>query len=80
MRLLAATTLSALLTSRSVAAVRRSGNQIADFRTLIRVVRKEHVAAQEGVTSSTPTLARERRHAIAPQDHQSQARDTLRRV
>jgi hypothetical protein len=42
------TTLSALLKSRSVAAVRRSGNQIADFRTLIRVVRKECVAAREG--------------------------------
>jgi hypothetical protein len=80
MRLLAATTLSTLLKSRSVAAVRRSGHQIGDFRTLMRVVRKEHVAAQEGVTSSTPTLARGRRHAIAPQDPQSQARATLPRV
>jgi hypothetical protein len=65
MRLLAATTLSALLKSRPVAAVRRSGGQIADLRTLIKVVGKEHVVAQEGVISSTTTLARGRRHAIA---------------
>jgi hypothetical protein len=70
-----------LLKSRSVAAVSRSGHQIADFRTLIGVVRKEHVAAaQEDVIPPTPTLARGRRHAIAPQDPQSQARATLRRV